>query len=268
MKEQGLSRQFLPTPHGAVHYWTTGRGPALLLLHQSAQSADEYLQVAPLLAGDFTVISLDLPGHGASDTPRHELGVDEYCDVAIAVLDELHVDRAHLLGHHGGCMLAANIAVRHPHRALKVVLSGGGLPDPEVADLLLNNPMTRDLPVDADGEFLMKTWAVYRKMSAPGTPPEVSFLPFITGLKARLRPYDMHYEVLRWDYGAALARLDKETLLIKAEHDPFSGDVEGLHVQLANSTMVTLPDCGPWLFYEQPRSCADAISGFLLSRAS
>lgn len=263
MKDTGFKRQFLATAHGAVHYWTTGRGPALLLLHQSAQSADEYLQVAPLLAGDFTVIALDLPGHGASDTPGHELGVDEYCDAVLAVLDEQQVDQTHLLGHHGGCMLAANIAVRHPERVLKVVLSGGGLPDPEVADLLLNNPMTRDLPVDVDGDFLLKTWAVYRKMSAPGTPLEVSFLPFITGLKARLRPYDMHYEVLRWDYGAALGKLEKETLLIKAEHDPFSGDVEALHEQLPKSTMVTLADCGPWLFYEQPRSCADTVTAFL-----
>ncbi len=263
MNDSGLRRHFLATRHGAVHYWTLGSGPALLMLHQSAQSADEYLQVAPLLAGAFTVISLDLPGHGASDTPDHELSVDEYCEAAIAVLDELGVDSTYLLGHHGGCMLATCIAVGNPERVQKVVLSGGGLPDPKIADLLLNNPMTRDLPVDADGDFLLKTWAVYRKMSAPGSPPDVSFLPFITGLKARLRPYDMHFEVLRWDYAAALADLEHETLLIRAEHDAFSGDVEGLHRQLRNSTMVILPGCGPWLFYEKPGACADVVRKFL-----
>ena len=263
MTEARMRRQLLGTRFGAIHYWSIGDGPALLMLHQSAQSADEYTAVAPLLADGFTVISLDLPGHGASDTPDHELSVPEYCEAALAVLDELAISTTHLLGHHGGCMLATHLAVENPARIDKVVLSGGGLPDPEVADLLLNNPMTRDLPVDTGGDFLQKTWAVYRKMSAPDTPPQVSFLPFITGLRARLRPYDMHFEVLRWDYGAALERLQHETLLIKAEFDHFSGDVEGLDRQLPNSTLVELADCGPWLFYERPEACADVVRQFL-----
>lgn len=258
-----IHHHFLPTRIGDVHYWTTGSGPRLLLLHQSAQSSDEFLLLAPLLANEYQVISLDLPGHGASATPNHELSVDEYCEAALAVIDELGVSETHVMGHHGGCMLATNIAVNNPARIGRVVLSGGGVPDPAVVDQLLNQPMTRDLPVDAKGDFLQKTWAVYRSMSAPGTPPEISFLPFVTGLKARLRPYDMHYEVLRWDYQAALERLQHETLLIKAEHDHFSGDVHGLDQQLANSEMVVLPDCGPWLLYEKPEACAAAAREFL-----
>ena len=265
MSQAKFSRNFLETRFGAVHYWTVGTGPSVLLLHQSAQSADEFLQTAGLLAGSYHVVSLDLPGHGVSDTPDHELSVAEYSEVILALLDELDISESHILGHHGGCMLAVNIAVEQPHRACKVVLSGGGLPDPEVADLLLNNPMTRDLPLDEGGEFLLKTWNVYKKMSAPGTASTVTFLPFVTGLKARLRPYDMHFEVLRWDYRAALGKLEHTTLLIKAEHDHFSGDVGGLDRMLSNSTMIVLPDCGPWLFYEQPRACADTVRDFLSS---
>lgn len=263
MNNDNFHHQFLSTRFGAVHYWTTGSGPPVLLLHQSAQSSDEYLAVAPLLASEYQVISLDLPGHGASDTPDHELNVEEYCEAVLAVLDELAITSTHVVGHHGGCMLATNIAVNNPRRVTKVVLSGGGVPDPVIVEQLLNKPMTRDLAVDAEGDFLQKTWTVYQKMSAPGTPPEISFLPFVTGLKARLRPYDMHYEVLRWDYRSALDQLQHETLLIKAEFDLFSGDVEGLDRKLPNSEMVVLPGCGPWLFYEKPGDCARTVQDFL-----
>lgn len=258
-----LERSLFRTAFGHVHYWTIGSGPTLLLLHQSAQSADEYLAIAPLLAESFQVVSLDLPGHGASDTPDHELGVEEYCEAVTVVLDALGIDRTHVFGHHGGCMLAVALAVGNPGRFDKLILSGGGITDPEIADLVLNNPMTRDLPVDADGRFLMKTWDVYKRMSAPTTSPETSLLPFVTGLKARLRPYDMHYEVLRWDYESSWRQLQHETLLIRAEHDHFSGDVAALNDALPNSRMIELADCGPWLLYEQPAAIASVVSEFL-----
>ena len=61
MSDTPLHGALLPTRFGAVHYWTTGSGPPLLLLHQSAQSADEFLTMASLLSAEYQVISLDLP---------------------------------------------------------------------------------------------------------------------------------------------------------------------------------------------------------------
>ena len=119
-------------------------------------------------------------------------------------------------------------------------------------------PTTGKRPLD-----MPRLMMVCQKMSAPQTSLDTTFVPFVTGLKARLRPYDMHYEVLRWDYRAALDRFEHPALLIKAEHDHFSGDVDGLANALPNAEMLVLPDCGPWLFYEQPDACADAISAFL-----
>jgi pimeloyl-ACP methyl ester carboxylesterase len=71
-----------------------------VLLHQSAQSFDKYLGLLACLTDRFRVVSLDL--HGVSDTPDHELGVDEYCEAAMSVLDTLDVEETHIPGHHGG----------------------------------------------------------------------------------------------------------------------------------------------------------------------
>ncbi len=44
-----------------------------------------------------------------------------------------------------------------------------------------------------------------------------------------------------------------------------SGDVEELDRLLPHSQVVVLPDCGPWLFYENPQLCADAVREFLVA---
>jgi pimeloyl-ACP methyl ester carboxylesterase len=90
------------TRFGAVHYWSAGSGLPLLLLHQSAQSSDKYLGLLACLTDGFRVVSLDLHGHGVSETPDHELGVDEYCEAVMSVLDTLDVEETHVLAHHGG----------------------------------------------------------------------------------------------------------------------------------------------------------------------
>ncbi len=76
-----LQRAYLSTQSfGQLHYWSVGDGPVVIMLHQSAQSAAEFAAIGPLLAKDFRVLAIDLPGHGQSDTPPHELTMDDYGD--------------------------------------------------------------------------------------------------------------------------------------------------------------------------------------------
>jgi len=259
------SSGYAVTGYGRMHYWQLGEGPVLLMVHQSAQSSGEYVDIAPLLAGEFRVIAIDLPGHGASDDPDHELTVDEYTNAIVEVLDELAVDRVHALGHHGGAYVALNLALQQPQRVGRTIFSGAGTLPQEEIDAILNMPMSRDLPLDEDGAFLTGTWQVYRRMTAPGAPLEVTYRPFLVSLDARTRPYDMHYSVLRWDTRSALAKHTHETLLIRGEEDAYAGDVAAVHEMLADSRFESVPGGGAWLFYEQPQACASLIRDFLRS---
>ena len=212
---------------------------------------------------DFRVLAIDLPGHGASDDPDHELSIDEYTDVVVDVLDVLDIKRVHALGHHGGAYIALNLAYRYADRVDTTVFSGEGKLSPSEIDAILNTPMSRDLPLDASGDFLLKTWRVYQKMSAPGTSLPVTYKPFLVSLDARTRPYDMHFSVLRWDADEVLARHHKPTLLLRGEHDGYSGDVEAVHELIADSRLEVINGGGAWLFYEQPQACASVIRDFL-----
>ncbi len=208
-------------------------------------------------------MGIDLPGHGRSDNPDHELELEELTDAVVAVLDDIDVQRTHILGHHGGVSVSIDLSNRHPDQVDKVILSGGGVRSAKQLEALKSQPMTRDLPMDADGDFLAQTWTTYRKMSALKTPPDITILPFAVGLQARLRPFDMHHALYRWDGEAARKSFNKETLLIRGTEDLYSGDVAARHKQMDNSIYVEIADGGAWLFYEQPAACAKVIRDFL-----
>lgn len=258
-----LRRRYCRTPFGQVHYWTTGSGPHLIMLHQASQSADEYAATAHYLAEFHEVLAIDMPGHGRSDDPDHELSADEFIAATITVLDSLGIERTHIVGHHSGVSLGIGIAADFPERVDKLVLSGVVTQTPEWTKAFFERPMTRDLAIDTDGDFLLKTWEVYRSMSAPGLSSNLTFLPFLVGLQARLRPYDAHYAILRWDRDAAIARLNKPALLLQGEHDSFVCDQKEILQQIPGSKHALIPDCGAFMFYERPEACARAILEYL-----
>ena len=261
-----LKRAYLDSENlGQQHYWTVGKGPVLVMLHQSAQSSAEFAAIAPLLAEDFRVLVPDLPGHGQSDTPDHELSMDEYADSVIALMDELNVTTAHLAGQHGGATVAINMALRYPERVGKVVLSGAGRDENFDVEKAINTPMTRDLPVDADGDFLRKTWDVYRNMSASGSAPELSFHPFLVALQQRQRVYDMHYAAYRWNFIPLLKHFSRPAMLLEADEDIYAGDVKAMQARIPGSVYRKVSNGGgAWQFYEKPAENAAVIREFLL----
>ena len=259
-----IQRSYANTEFGRVHYWEIGQGSVLFMFHQSGQTSTEFLAVAPLLADTYKVVAIDLPNHGQSDTSDHELTIDEYADAVIDVMDSMGINQAHMLGQHGGAAVVINLGLRYSERVEKVILSGAGRDEEiteEKLEELLNTPMTRDLPIDLEGEFLQKTWSVYRKMSASNTPPEVTFQPFLSSLSLRQRRYDLHYAVYR--YSPNLNDFNKETLLLEAEEDIYAGDVVGLQQRITGSILQKVPNCGSWQFFEQPELNAEIVRKFL-----
>jgi len=81
--------------------------------------------VAPILAaldGAADLIALDLPGFGESEPPEQAWDVDSYARFMIAFLDELGVERAHLVGHSHGGRVSIALAADEPERVGRLVL--------------------------------------------------------------------------------------------------------------------------------------------------
>lgn len=102
-----------------------GAGLPLILLHGYPQNHHCWEKVAPVLAQHFDVIVPDLRGYGESDAPqddaRHSIySKRQMATDLVALMEQLGIDRAHILGHDRGGRVAYRFALDHPHRLRKL----------------------------------------------------------------------------------------------------------------------------------------------------
>ena len=93
-------------------YEREGHGEPLVLLPGTAATCHYWGPLRPALARDHDVIAVDLPGHGDTPPlPRGLAATDERLAAAVAgLLDELAIDRAHLVGNSLGGQVALELA--------------------------------------------------------------------------------------------------------------------------------------------------------------
>jgi 2-hydroxy-6-oxonona-2,4-dienedioate hydrolase/4,5:9,10-diseco-3-hydroxy-5,9,17-trioxoandrosta-1(10),2-diene-4-oate hydrolase len=108
----------------------TGTGPPVVLLHgggPGASGVSNYSRNIKPLAQHFRVIVPDMPGYGRS--AKGVDGSDPFgylADHIRGMLDELSIDRAHLVGNSYGGSCALRLALDTPHRVDRLVLMGPG----------------------------------------------------------------------------------------------------------------------------------------------
>ena len=91
----------------APHYLTAGHGPAVVLLHVATRkTALMWKPIIPALAERFTVIVPDLPGIGDSGIPANGLDMKTAATRMHALVRSLGVEKAEVVGHDIGLMVA------------------------------------------------------------------------------------------------------------------------------------------------------------------
>jgi pimeloyl-ACP methyl ester carboxylesterase len=102
------------------------RGDPVLLIHGINMSRDVWTDVIEILAPRRRVVSFDLRGHGRSAKTGPFTAVGYAAD-ALAVLDALHISRAHIVGTSFGGSVACAMAANVPDRVATVASFGGAL---------------------------------------------------------------------------------------------------------------------------------------------
>jgi pyruvate dehydrogenase E2 component (dihydrolipoamide acetyltransferase) len=69
-----------------------------------------------------TVYALDLPGHGQSSKDVGEGNLGSFVDAVAGFMDEMGIEKAHLVGHSMGGAVAGSFALAHPDRVASLVL--------------------------------------------------------------------------------------------------------------------------------------------------
>ena len=107
-----------------------GGGLPLVMLHGGGPGASSWSNFGPALPGfaeKFRTILIDQPGFGGSDKPEVEGNYYRHAaKYVIGLLDQLGIDRVHLLGNSLGGGTAMRLALEHPDRVGRLILMGPG----------------------------------------------------------------------------------------------------------------------------------------------
>lgn len=151
-----IAYEVTPGPEGA---------PPIVLIHGFTASRASFLSNIPGLSRRFTVVSVELLGHGESDAPA---GLDAYAPgPAVArlrgLLDELGYDRVLLCGHSLGAALALRFALDEPERlaGLVVLNSNSAAGTPEWRAATLPGMMAMAAAIREHGVGAMKETRLY-----------------------------------------------------------------------------------------------------------
>ncbi|MGF6851875.1 alpha/beta fold hydrolase [Paraburkholderia sp. CI3] len=93
----------------------------VVLIHGVGMNQSVWAPQIDALSESFRVVVYDMLGHGDSVLPSAEPTLDEYAAQLASLLDALQIDRAHVVGHSMGALVALEFALTHPERTLSVV---------------------------------------------------------------------------------------------------------------------------------------------------
>ena len=257
-----VRRAYADTSFGQLHYAEAGSGPALLLLHQTPRSYDEFREVQPLLAVRHRVIAMDMLGFGLSAVLAKPQTIETYAAGAFALLDALAIDDAVVLGHHTGAAVALEMAASRPERVGALVLSSPPWTGPEYRSRRLG---VDDVETDADGNHLVELW----RGRQPYYPDRPDLLERFVRDALAVDPAEGHRACHRYRMEDRVGLVTAPVLLIGATADPFalpSLPVLRDRLTAAHRVEAAFVDGGTIPLMEQaPQEVADLVDAFLLS---
>ena len=111
-----------------VNYVDVGEGPPLVFIHGLSGCWQNWLENIPHFARSHRVIAVDLPGFGDSPMPREKISINGYAGTVDALLHQLGIERAVIVGNSMGGFIGAELAIEYSTRVDKLVLvSAAGL---------------------------------------------------------------------------------------------------------------------------------------------
>jgi pimeloyl-ACP methyl ester carboxylesterase len=261
-----------------LHYLTAGHGTPLILLHGYAETSLMWRPIIPLLAERFTVIAPDLPGIGDSDIPADGLDMKS---AAISIHDlakSLGVQKAEVVGHDIGLMVAYAYAAQFPSEVTKLVLMDAFLPgvsgweavynNPNIWHFRFNGPTPEALVQGRERTYFDYFWNDFAADKTRSI-PEAARRAYAA---AYARPGRMHagwaYFVSFLQAAKDFAQLSQAKLtmpVLTIGGDKSLGEALGQQARLVATdvTVVVLKDTGHWVLEERPKETTEALLKFL-----
>src|SRR5207237_3616382 len=262
----------------SLHYLTAGHGPAVILLHGFTQTSRMWRPLIPLLAERFTVIAPDLPGIGESAIPADGLDMKTAAIRIHALAKSLGIEKARVVGHDIGLMVAYAYAAQFPAETEKLALMDAFLPgvtgweavydDPNIWHFRFNGEYPEKLVQGRERIYFEYFWNVFAADKTHSI-PEADRKAYTEAYSkpGRMRAawaYFASWPQLAIDFSRlSQTKLTMPVLSIGGEKS--LGNELGAQMTWVASdvTVVVLKDTGHWILEERPKETSQALTKFL-----
>jgi pimeloyl-ACP methyl ester carboxylesterase len=261
-----------------LHYLTAGHGPSLILLHGYAENSLMWRTIMPALAERFTVIAPDLPGIGNSAIPADGLDMKTAAIRMHALARSLGIEKARVVGHDIGLMVAYAYAAQFPVEVEKLVVMDAFLPgvgeweavynNPGFWHFRFNGPTPEKLVQGRERLYFEHYWndfAADKTRSIPEADRKAYTAAYARPGRMRAGwAYFVSFPQAAKDFAQfAQTQLPMPVLAIGGEKS--LGAMLGQQMKLVapDLTVVVLKGTGHWLLEERPKETTDALVKFL-----
>ena len=251
-----------------LHYDVQGVGEPLLLIAGFACDHSIWSQVHPSLVSMYKIILFDNRGAGRSSSPDTPYSIRQMAEDALAVLNEIGVDRVHVAGHSMGGQIAQQLALTHCERVSSLLLLSSCAKCDERTKLLIETfgELPRIVEPDTCARIIMPWLYTSAFFSRPGAVDQLlkvllanPFPPTVHGM------YHQSRAIAAYDNLARLGTIRCPTLIMVGKEDilfplDFS---QQLAQRIPTAELVVLENAGHGLLIETPDAVAGAMREFL-----
>ena len=247
-----------------INYELAGKGKCLALIHGLGGSLNTWHQQVAAFSERYQVLTWDVRGFGGSDRPRGEYSATLFASDLAGLLRKLSVERAYVLGHSMGGVIALRFALDHPELTAGLIVSASSS---EV------NPKAIEYWDD-----LAATVEKKGMEAVPFDPARVFSKEFgarnpdLVAAFARTRPVNdpnayarAARAMARYNYTPELGKITCPTLVIVGDQDmvtPPGGSVI-MSRRIPGSKLIIFKGLGHVSYVENPEVYNSAVLGFL-----
>ena len=270
--------QEITTDDGAtMHLRAGGQGPAVVLLHGFGATGDMWAPLAAALARGYTVVVPDLRGMGLSSPPA--AGYDKRTQAADirAVLTHLGIERAVIVGHDIGTMVASAYAARYPDQTEQLVVMDAPIPGIPPWDDIVRHPLlwhfsfgvpdAERLVAGRERMYLDRFWNEFAgdpsKIDEPTRVPDATLYARPGAMRSAFAQFLAFPTDVGDNKASMVTTLTMPVLAIGGEQSFGANQAVVMRNAATHVTEVVIPNAGHWFMEEQPAATMTAIRTFL-----
>ncbi|MEM0187927.1 MAG: alpha/beta hydrolase [Saccharolobus sp.] len=243
-----------------LFYEIRGNGKPVVFIHHLAGSYKSWKYIAPYLPYNFTTLVYDLRGHGRSSVPLGPYSIEDHSKDLKILLSELGIEKAILVGHSIGSLIAIDYATKYAVEKLILIGALYKAPSPEIYNKYLQIAMN----------FGMTALAEYRKIHKEFSESLInnhdawnSLLEVYNETSPLGYKYTVEGLINAKDYSEDLAKIDTKTLVVYGSNDSLVINSTLFKNVLKDVEVKILNGYGHFLNFENPNGLLEIIESFL-----